>query len=82
MSFLDHSGDLSETSFTQKDLSEAKAFWLTVIQEVEPSWLKKPKGEMGRYWLDNSNQAMTYLVLLGQILHSLSKCVIESSKIG
>ena len=55
-------------------------FWVSTIQDLNPSWLKKPKGILGRRWLDHSDQSMTYLILLSKTLDSLLQSVTVGSK--
>ncbi len=70
MSFLTSHPDLSSTIFTEEDLRRAREYLTSVIERTNTSWLKKPKGLLGKYWDNDSEQAACVLIDIAQVLHS------------
>lgn len=81
MPFLNFNFDLSGSPFTQEDLNQSRTFWTSLVKQLDSAWLKKPKGYLGRCWLDNGPQAMSYLILLGQVIELALQGVTENSKL-
>ncbi len=70
MSFITSRPDLSNTIFKEEDLRKAREYLSSVIERANASWLKKPKGRLGKYWDNDSEHAACVLIDIAQVLHS------------
>src|SRR5258706_10007155 len=69
MSFKTGHVDLSNTIFTVDDLQKARDYLSSVIEKIDSSWLKKPKGPLGKYWVSDSPYAACFLIDTSFILN-------------
>src|SRR6266705_5416354 len=79
MSFLTKCPDLSNTIFTETDWEKAREYLSSVITRVNTSWLKKPKGSLGRYWNSDSTYSTCFLIDVAQIIHYFEHRITQRS---
>jgi hypothetical protein len=79
MPFLTNCPDLSHTIFTATDLQKAREYLSSVIARVNTSWLKKPKGPLGKHWNSNSPYSACFLIDVARVVYFFEQGITQRS---
>src|SRR5258708_5494950 len=79
MPFLTNSPDLSQTIFTETDLQNARKYLSSVIARVNTSWLKKPKGPLGKHWNSDSVYSTCFLIDIARVVYFFEQGITQRS---
>ena len=79
MTFLDCQADLTNTIFSDEDLSIAREHLSSIILGLDPPWLKKPVGVLGEHWKSNALLSVCFLINMAITLHTLANDTTQKS---
>jgi hypothetical protein len=79
VTFLDGQPDLSRTVFAPDDLLTARQVLTSLIQALDPGWLKKPVGPLALHWKADGQYPATFLIHVAQVIYVLERNVTQRS---
>lgn len=79
MSFLTRHPNLLDTVLTEYDLQKAQEYLSATIARVNASWLKKPKGPLGKLWESESDYSAYLLIDTARVVYEYERVITRRS---
>ncbi|MEM6300919.1 MAG: hypothetical protein AAF749_04205 [Pseudomonadota bacterium] len=79
MGFSDSNFDLKETNYESSALQYARNYFFRRIKQIDPEWLKDPKGHFGALWQSSSLPSALNLLFISRLLYSVERCITPES---